>query len=297
MSHAGGGHLAAAEIIIRTGHLYQEGGMVTHDEPQAPAGINTKVPSPARVYDYWLGGKDNFAVDRVAAEAFMEAFPGIVNGVRANRAFLGRAVNYLATEAGVRQFLDIGTGLPTANNTHEVAQRAAPDSRVVYVDNDPVVLLHAAALMTSTPEGKCDYIQADLEEPDKILEGAAKTLDYSLPVAVSLLQILQFIPNENDPWGLVRTIMDALPSGSYLVVTQPTGDVITATITEAIDRYNEHLIESPVHLRTTEEIRRFFDGLELIDPGLVQLHRWRPGVGVDASAYEIPALAGVGRKP
>ena len=271
--------------------------MVTQDEPGAPAGINTKVPSPARVYDYWLGGKDNFAVDRVAAEAFMEAFPGIVMGVRASRAFLGRAVHHLAAEAGVRQFLDIGTGLPTGNNTHEVAQAAAPESRVVYVDNDPVVLLHATALMTSTPEGSCDYIHADLREPENILKGAAKTLDFALPVAVSLLQILQFIPDEGDPWGLVATIMDALPSGSYLVITQPTSDVITGTITKAIDSYNSHLIETPATLRTTEEIRRFFDGLELIDPGLVQLHRWRPGLGADTSAYEVPALAGVARKP
>ena len=271
--------------------------MASGDEPVAPAGINTRVPSPARVYDYWLGGKDNFAVDRAAAEAFMEAFPGITAAVRMNRAFLGRAVTYLAAEEGVRQFLDIGTGLPTENNTHEVAQRAAPGSRVVYVDNDPVVLLHATALMTSSPEGACDYIQADLRDPEAIVKGAAKTLDYTRPVAVSLLQILQFIPNESDPWGLVGTVMDAMPSGSYLVISQPTMEVITDTITTAADSYNSHLPDNQTTLRTHAEILRFFDGLELVEPGLVELPRWRPGPGVNPAGDKVPALAGVGRKP
>ncbi len=271
--------------------------MVAHDDSPAPAGVNSNVASPARVYDYWLGGKNNFAVDRAAGEAFKEAFPGIVMGVRMNRVFLARAVRYLAAEAGIRQFLDIGAGLPTANNVHEVAQAAAPDSRVVYVDNDPAVLPHATALMTAGPEGACDFLQADLLEPGDIIQGAARTLDYTLPVAVSLLQILQFIPDEKDPWGLVGTIMDAMPSGSYLISSQPTTDVITGTITAATDRYNDHLVENPVKARTTDEIRRFFASRELIDPGLVQLHRWRPDPGADTSSYEIPALAGVGRKP
>ncbi len=270
---------------------------MTQDEPGAPPGINTKVASPARVYDYWLGGKDNYAVDRAAGEATKEAFPGIVMGVRMNRAFLGRAVTYLAAEAGVRQFLDIGTGLPTADNTHEVAQRAAPDSRIVYVDNDPVVLLHAAALMKSSPEGACDYIQADLREPRKIIDGAAKTLDYTRPVAVSLLQILQFMPDASDPWGLVGTVMDAMPSGSYLVISTITRDVIAETITKAAGRYNSHMGDNQAILRTREEILRFFDGLELIEPGLVELQQWRPGPGVQNPGGQMPALAGVGRKP
>jgi O-methyltransferase involved in polyketide biosynthesis len=270
--------------------------MVSDNEPVAPAGINTKVPSPARVYDYWLGGKDNFAVDREAAEAFIKVFPGIIKGVRMNRAFLGRAVTYLIGE-GVRQFLDIGTGLPTENNTHEVAQRLAPESRVVYVDNDPVVLLHATSLMTSTPEGACDYIQADLREPEKILERAKRTLDFSRPVAVSLLQILQFIPDEADPWRLIGTIMDAMPSGSYLVISQPTLDVMGDTITDAADTYNSRLPDNQTTVRTRAEILRFFDGLEMVEPGLVELQQWRPGPGVEPAGNQVPALAGVGRKP
>jgi len=270
--------------------------VASENEPAAPPGINTKVPSPARVYDYWLGGKDNFAVDREAAEAFIKVFPGIITGVRMNRAFLGRAVAYLVGE-GVRQFLDIGTGLPTADNTHEVAQRLAPESRVVYVDNDPVVLLHAASLMTSTPEGASDYIQADLREPDKILEGAARTLDFSRPVAVSLLQILQFIPDEADPWRLIRTIMDPMASGSYLVVSQPTLDVMGDTISDAADTYNSRLPDNQTTVRTRAEILRFFDGLELVEPGLVELQQWRPGPGVKPADNQIPALAGVGKKP
>jgi O-methyltransferase involved in polyketide biosynthesis len=270
--------------------------VASENEPVAPPGINARVPSPARVYDYWLGGQDNFAADREAAEAFIKVFPGIITGVRMNRAFLGRAVAYAVAE-GVRQFLDIGTGLPTADNTHEVAQRLAPESRVVYVDNDPVVLLHATSLMTSTPEGACDYLQADLREPEKILEGAARTLDFSRPVAVSLLQILQFIPDEADPWRLIRAIMEPLPSGSYLIVSQPTLDVMGDTISDASDTYNSHLPDNQTTVRTRAEILRFFDGLELVEPGLVELQQWRPDPGVEPAKDQMPALAGVGRKP
>lgn len=273
----------------------KKGRTVTQDEPGVPEGIDTRVASPARVYDYWLGGKDNYAVDRAAGEAYKEAFPGIIRAVRINRAFLGRAIHYLAAEAGVRQFLDIGTGLPTANNTHEVAQRAAPDSRVVYVDNDPVVLLHAETLMTSSPEGACDYIQADVRDLETVLAGAAKTLDYSRPVAVTLLMILQFISDESDPWRIIGTIMAALPTGSYLVITHPTGDVIEHS--DAAKRYNSHMGDNQAVLRSAEEIARFFDGLELLDPGLVQLHQWRPGPGADAARFQLPALGAVGRKP
>jgi S-adenosyl methyltransferase len=270
---------------------------VAQDEPRAPAGINTKVASPARVYDYWLGGKDNFPADRAAGDAMREAFPGIVTGVRMNRAFLGRAVTYLAAEAGIRQFLDIGTGLPTADNTHEVAQRAAPDSRVVYVDNDPVVLMHAEVLMTSSPEGTCDFVQADLRHPEAVLQAAARTLDLARPVAVSLLMILQFIRDEDDPWQMVATIMNALSPGSYLVVSHPTRDVITSTITSAADRYNSHMGDNQATVRTRPEILRFLSGLDLVEPGLVQLHQWHPGPGAEDSAYQMPALAGVGVKP
>ncbi len=266
-------------------------------EPNAPRGIDTSVASPARIYDYWLGGKDNFAVDREAAEQVIAAFPGIIPGVRANRAFLGRAVHYLAAEAGIRQFLDVGTGLPTGNNTHEVAQAAAPESRIVYVDNDPIVLLHSAALLSSTPEGACEYVEADLRDVGKILQDAAKTLDFSLPIAVSLLMILMLIPDEEDPYGTVARLMDAVPSGSYLVISHPASDVDTGEIAEAYDRLNKRMGGTVGTLRSHQEVARFFDGLAMVEPGLVQLHRWRPGSGVPGTGLDTPAYAGIGRKP
>jgi len=186
--------------------------------------IDTSRAHPARVYDYWLGGKDNFAADREAAELALQAYPQLAQAVQANRKFLARAVRYLTGEAGIRQFLDIGTGIPAADNTHQVAQRDAPESRIVYIDNDPIVLLHAKALLKSTPRGACDYIQADLRDPDAILEGAARTLDFSRPLALMLLAILQFIPGEEDPYGLVSRLLAGLPSGSYLVISHPTDD-------------------------------------------------------------------------
>src|ERR1700685_2190916 len=173
--------------------------------------FDTSVPHIARVYDYWLGGKDNFAADRELGERTLQAYPNLVFSVRANRAFLARVVRFLAAEAGIRQFLDIGTGIPTANNTHEVAQRAAPDSRIVYVDNDPIVLSHAKALLTSTPEGACAYIDADFRNTEQIVREASGTLDFSQPVAVGLIMILQFIPSEDDPWKITRTLLDAVP--------------------------------------------------------------------------------------
>src|SRR5579862_9802474 len=175
---------------------------MTQDQPGQTPRFDTSVATIARIYDYWLGGKDNFQADRDAAEAMMKAYPDIVAGVRMNRAFLGRAVHHLAAEAGIRQFLDIGTGLPSANNTHEVAQRAARDSRIVYVDKDPIVLSHAQALLTSTPEGACAYIDADIRDTGKVLAEAAATLDFSKPVAICLIMIMQFIPEEDDPWQI-----------------------------------------------------------------------------------------------
>ena len=186
---------------------------VTQDQPGQRPQIDTSVASIARIYDYWLGGKDNFKADREAAEQMIQQYPDIVTGVRKNRAFLGRAVHYLAAEAGIRQFLDIGTGLPSSNNTHEVAQRAAPEARIVYVDNDPIVLSHAQALLTSTPEGACAYVDADIRDTGKILKDAANLLDFSRPVAVCLIMILQFIPDEDDPVSIVRALVDAHPVG------------------------------------------------------------------------------------
>jgi hypothetical protein len=265
---------------------------------ELPNSVQTNVVSPARIYDYWLGGKDNFPVDRAAGDAVLEVFPGIRPGVRANRALLGRMVRYLAGEAGVRQFLDIGTGLPTADNTHEVAQRVAPDARVVYVDNDPIVLAHARALLQSSPQGATKYVDADLRDPDKLLEGAASILDFDQPIAITLLMILMLIPDAEDPYGTVRRLMNAVPSGSYLAISHPAGDVDSGEIAAAYERLRGLMGEPPV-LRSHGDIARFFEGLDLVDPGLVQLHRWRPDPADAESVlnYDVPAYAGVARKP
>ena len=203
--------------------------------------FDTSVARQARIYDYLLGGKDNFAADREAAVQAIAVFPGLAAWARNNRAFLARAVRYLVSEAGVRQFLDIGTGLPTAENTHQVAQRIAPGSRVVYVDNDPVVLVHAQALLTSSPEGATAYIKADLRDPETILTAAAATLDFTRPVALMLLAILHVIPSADDPWEIVARIMAALPSGSYLAISHPASDVHSAQIAEMTRRFNQRL--------------------------------------------------------
>jgi O-methyltransferase involved in polyketide biosynthesis len=234
--------------------------------------LNTAVPHPARVYDVWLGGKDNYPADRAAAAAGLEAFPSTIQSVRANRAFLARAVEYLAAEEGIRQFLDIGTGLPSANNTHEVAQVTAEESRVVYVDNDPVVITHAHALLVSTPEGACDYLQADVRDVDAILAGAARTLDFTQPVAVLMLQLLHFVPEEDNPYGIVRRIMDAVPPGSFLVLAHGSLDVNPAV--EAQLMKMAAASATRLRLRDRAEVTRFFDGLELIAPGLVSGPEW-----------------------
>jgi hypothetical protein len=246
------------------------------------------------VYDYWLGGKDNFAADREAAEQVIAANPYVLPGVRSNRAFLGRAVRYLAGEAGIRQFLDIGTGLPTVNNTHEVAQQAAPECRIVYVDNDPIVLAHARALLTSTPEGATAYVDADLHDTGELLRGAAGTLDFGQPVAVMLLMILQYIPDGDDPWGIVRRLLDAVPSASYLVVSDTAADIDAKVVAESARRYNERLGSVRQTRRTKEEFNRFLEGLDLVDPGVVAPAQWR---GPATDGQRIPAYAAVGRKP
>ena len=268
---------------------------MTQDRPGQVPQFDPSVASIARIYDYWLGGKDNFKADREAGDAMIQQYPGIVQGVRMNRAFLGRAVHYLATEAGIHQFLDIGTGLPSSNNTHEVAQRAAPESRIVYVDNDPIVLNHAQALLTSTPEGACAYIDADLRDTAKIIKDAADVLDFSQPVAVCLIMVLQFIPDDDDPWQIARTLMDSVPSGSYLAVAHPASDV-DHEVGPALRQLNTRMGGTRAVPRSHHEISAFFDRLEMIEPGLVQLHRWRPGPGVD-SVRELAAYGGAGRKP
>ena len=250
----------------------------------------------ARVYDFWLGGKDNYAADRAVAEQVAAAYPDVRDAVRAQRAFLARAVHFLVTEAGVRQLLDIGTGLPSANNTHQVAQRAVPQARVVYVDNDPIVLSHARALLAGTPEGATDYIDADLRATGTILERAADTLDFAQPVAVMLLGILQGIPDTDQPGAIIARLMDAVPSGSYLAISQIAGDVATAAVTDGVRRYNQQAAV-PVAARTHAEVCRFFTGLELIEPGVVQVHRWRPAAGALGTDRDLAIYAGVGRKP
>jgi SAM-dependent methyltransferase len=255
--------------------------------------VDPAVASIARVYDYWLGGKDNYPADREAAEQAIAANPGIVADVRANRAFLARAVRYLATEQGITQFLDIGTGLPTANNTHQVAQSVAPGSRIVYVDNDPIVLLHARALLTSTPEGATAYIDADLRDTTEILRAAARTLDFSQPVAVMLLIILHLIPGTDDSYGIVAQLMDSLAPGSYLVISHPANDIRPAAMAEMTRRVNARLSSARGTMRDRAAITRFFDGLKLVEPGVVQPHQWHPAGPVGAG--EVTAWCGVAR--
>ena len=257
-------------------------------------GIDITVAHPARVYDYWLGGKDNFAPDRVAGDRVLAVTPGLRYRVRANRAFLGRAVRYLAAEADVRQFLDLGTGIPSADNTHEVAQRVAPQARVVYADNDPIVLRHAQALLRSAPGGVTTYIEADLREPEPILRQAAETLDFGQPVAVMLLGVLHLVSDAEDPWRIVTELMAAVPPGSYLVISHPALD-ISAAQAEGQRVYNQN-VATPQTLRTRDQVARFFTGLELVPPGLVQVHQWRPDPADDAPAGTVSAHGGVGHK-
>jgi O-methyltransferase involved in polyketide biosynthesis len=283
---------------------------VTDDHSPRPdritkTGIDTTVPHAARVWNYWLGGKDNYAVDRKIAEEILAVFPAQAEIARQSRAFLTRAVSYLAGEAGIRQFLDIGTGLPTANNTHEVAQRLAPESRIVYVDNDPLVLVHARALLTSTREGACDYIDADLHAPDKIITEAARTLDIARPIAVMLLGILGYVPDEDEPGSIVARLMSRVSPGSYVVINDGTNVVHDQTENESIEdspRARAVALYAatravPYHLRTPKQIEDFFAGLELVDPGVVSVSRWRPEATPSGPSAMVDSFCGVGRKP
>ncbi|HET9382329.1 MAG TPA: SAM-dependent methyltransferase [Streptomyces sp.] len=239
--------------------------------------IDTSVPHSARIWNYWLGGKDNYPVDEEAGDAYTAVFPGIVTIARSSRAFLGRCIRHLVREAGVRQFLDVGTGLPTVDNTHEVAQRYAPESRVVYVDNDPLVLTHARALLTSSPEGVTAYEDIDLREPERILRAAAGTLDTSRPVALILSGILGHVADHAEACDLVRRLTAGLSSGGFLCVND--GSRGTDPAYEAAqDRYNESGA-APYFLRPVEQIEAYFDGLELVEPGVVPVPLWRPDPG------------------
>jgi hypothetical protein len=257
--------------------------------------FDSSVPHVARVYDYWLGGKDNFAADREMGERTLAAYPNLVFSVRANRAFLTRTVRFLAAEAGVRQFLDIGTGIPTANNTHEVAQRIAPESRIVYVDNDPIVLSHAKALLKSTPEGACAYLDADLRDPDTILADAAKTLDFSQPVAVMLIAVMHFVGDDAEASAIMNQLMGACVPGSYVSLSHAASDIDAAQMAEMIRRLNESTAEKTT-LRDRAGVTRLFDGLELVEPGVIRAAEWRPDTDLEAAS---PAAlwGGVARKP
>jgi S-adenosyl methyltransferase len=247
--------------------------------------LDTSRPHMARVYDYWLGGKNNFAADREAGEQAMRDYPGLRRGVQAQRVFLRKAVRFLAGEQGIRQFLDIGTGLPAADNTHEVAQAVAPDARIVYVDNDPLVLSHARALMTSDPAGATAYLDADLRDPGRILEQAADTLDFGQPIALMLIGVLQLIGDADQPHAIVARLVDAAPSGSWLAVAHPASDILADQMSAAARSVNKR-VTTPATLRTREQVTAFFAGTDLIPPGVVQLHRWdpRPPGGRDQAA-------------
>ncbi|WP_426512643.1 SAM-dependent methyltransferase [Dactylosporangium sp. McL0621] len=271
-----------------------------HDQSATPLPkIDTTVPHPARRYDYWLGGKDNFAADRESGDAVAAAFPTIRTAIIENRAFLRRAVTFLTAQAGIRQFFDIGTGIPTSPNVHEIAQSIAPTARVVYVDNDPVVLSHARALMTSAPEGATAYIDADLRDPNKILNDAdlRRVLDMSAPVALMLVAILHFIPAEADPYGIVARLVDALPSGSYLVMSHATYDFMPPEAIAKLDAADSGQIK--FNPRSRDDFARFFDGLELLPPGIVSIAEWRAEdePAPRPTAAEMASHCAVARKP
>ena len=267
------------------------------DAGPAPNELNTNVPQSARVYDYWLGGKDNFPADRAMAEAIAQQVPSIRAQVRAQRAFMGRAVRFLVAEAGIRQFLDIGTGIPSAGNVHEVAQELTPEARVVYVDNDPIVLTHSRALLSSTPGGQLAFILADLRRPEAILDdpAIARTLDLGQPVGLVLVGIMHHLRDDEDPQGILRTLLDALAPGSYLALTQSTPD-FDAGAMRGLAEVSERggITNVPRSFADTE---RFFAGLELVPPGLVPLPAWRPGLGPAEDAGPSYAYGGVARKP
>jgi hypothetical protein len=257
--------------------------------------FDTSVAHVARVYNYWLGGKDNFAADRAAGEQAIRAFPEIGLSARSNRAFLARAVRLLAGEMGIRQFLDIGTGIPSASNTHEVAQSVAPTARIVYVDNDPIVLTHARALLTSDPAGATEYIDADLRDPRGILASAAGLLDFRRPVAVMLMAVLQHLDDEDDPYRVTQTLLEPLPPGSYLALSHPAKDINAEAMARMADSLNKMMAEK-VTFRDHDAVARFFDGLELVDPGMVQASKWRP-ISEAEAASPAALWAGVARKP
>jgi O-methyltransferase involved in polyketide biosynthesis len=260
----------------------------------APAVLDTSVAHIARMQNYWRGGKDNFAADRAAAEHAMAAYPDLVSSVRANQAFLARSVRYLAGEAGVRQFLDIGTGLPAAGSVHEIAQDVAPACRVVYMDNDPIVLAHARALLASSPPGSTSYVDADVRDTSCVLDQAAAALDFSAPVAVILVSVLHMVEDDEDPHAIVARLMDAVPPGSFLALTHVASDLEPEAMAEMARRVNQRVAQ-PATPRDYATVARFFAGLELVPPGVVRVPEWRPS-SAEAAASPSTQWGGVGRK-
>jgi hypothetical protein len=265
---------------------------VSEDSGAQSLGLDTSTPHQARIWNYLLGGKDNYPVDRAAADQAREYYPAIADIARHSRAFLGRAVTFLAKEEGIRQFLDVGTGLPTVDNTHEVAQRVAPESRIVYVDNDPLVYVHAQALLTSHPLGKCAYVQADARDPEAILAAAAETLDFTRPIALIVMGVMGTVPDDERAYAIIDTFVRALPSGSFLVFEDGTAVVHPEAATAAAQQAGYQY-----RLRTPQEFERFFEGLELLEPGIVSVSRWRPEATPWGEPDEVDAFCGVGRKP
>jgi len=257
--------------------------------------FDTSVPHPARVYDYWLGGKDNFAADRQVAENVLRVMPVMAQVARGCRLFLSAVVHHLAADLGIRQFLDIGTGLPTANNTHSIAQRVAPEARIVYVDNDPIVLLHAQTLLKGSRRGRCAYIEADARDVSKILAVAAETLDFGQPVAVVMMGLLHFFPDAEEPYSLPGRYMEAFGPGSYLAASHASSDIEQDGLPEAADRYNARN-PTPITLRSRDEFARFFRGLELVPPGITPLGQWAPGV-TETGQGTLPTYTALARKP
>jgi DNA-binding HxlR family transcriptional regulator len=269
---------------------------LTAEDPVTPPHIDTTRPSPARIWNYWIGGKDHFASDREAADAAAQAMPAAPVIARYTRRFQADAVDKLL-QRGVRQFLDIGTGLPAAGSVHEVAQRSALESRVVYTDNDPMVLAHARALLTSSPQGTCDYIDADLREPGKILAHASQTLDLAQPTAILLIAVLHFISDDDDPWGIVTRLLDGITGDAYIVIGHASDDLNQPEVSEAVRRYNERS-QIPLTLRSRLEIARFFPGLQLLPPGLVPLGSWWPDRPEDDTLdSDTAGYVGIGWRP
>jgi O-methyltransferase involved in polyketide biosynthesis len=270
---------------------------VDHEEvpmSDGPAGLNTSVPHSARLWNYWLGGTDNFEADRHAGDEIARRLPSIIALAREDRAFLRRMVRHLVAERGIRQILDIGSGLPTADNSHEVAQRTAPDTRIVYVDNDPLVLVHARQLLAGSAEGRIDYVEADLHAPATILRRAAGTLDLDRPVAVTLLGIVHFILDDDAARTVIRDLVDAVPSGSYLAIAHGCRDINTAQADDIVAFWNEHGTPK-IKYRSAAQIAAFFDGLEMLDPGVVPCNRWRPDH--ETGAEDVNQYCAVARKP